>query len=71
MSILFHEIQRDGLCLWRGQRWKKVGQHYLIPEGQDDLAENRQFVLSHDAVELVTEPTVLHTEPASHDGKND
>jgi len=71
MSILFHEIQRDGACTWHGQRWKKVGQHYVIPEGADDLPENRQFVPSHDAVELLAQSITPHTESTSHDGDND
>ncbi len=70
MSILFHEIQRDHACVWRGQRWMKAGLHYVIPEGCEDTPENRQFVPSHDAVELVAEPTVPHVEPAIHDGEN-
>lgn len=70
MSILFHEIQLDHLCGWRGQRWTKISQHHLIPEGTEDVPENRQFVPSHEPVELLTDPLTPHPEPVFHDGED-
>ena len=54
MSILFHEIQLDRPCGWHGKRWTKVSLHHLVPEGAEDLLENRQYVPSHEAVELLS-----------------
>lgn len=70
MSTLFREIQLNHVCGWRGRRWTKVSPQHLIPEGAADIPEDRQFVPSHEAVELLTRAATPHLEPGSHDGEN-
>lgn len=70
MSILFHEIQMDHPCGWHGQRWTKVSQQHVIPEGTQDLPENRQLVPAYDAVDLLPQFIKPHAETVAHDGEN-